>query len=75
VGNDPVDAIVDYVNAGARVLNLSAALPQPFSKGARELEEALGCAAQRGAIVVAAAGNQGTVGGSAITRHPWSADW
>ena len=28
-------------------------------------------AAHRGVITVAAAGNQGTVGSSAITRHPW----
>jgi subtilisin family serine protease len=35
------------------------------------LEQALDYAAQRGVLVVAAAGNQGTVGGSAITRHPW----
>ena len=33
--------------------------------------EALNYAAHRGAIIVAAAGNQGTVGSSAITRHPW----
>jgi subtilisin family serine protease len=28
-------------------------------------------AARRGVIIVAAAGNQGTLGSSAITRHPW----
>ena len=35
------------------------------------MEEALDQAARRGVIVVAAAGNQGTLGSSAITRHPW----
>jgi subtilisin family serine protease len=35
------------------------------------LEEALGHAMRRGVIVVAAAGNQGTIGSSAITRHTW----
>jgi subtilisin family serine protease len=35
------------------------------------LEEALNQALRRGVIVVAAAGNQGTLGSSAITRHPW----
>ncbi len=64
------EAIVDCVQAGARVLNLSAALAQPSSRGERKLEEALNDAARRGVIVVAAAGNQGTVGSSAITRHP-----
>ncbi len=64
-------AIVETVNAGARVINLSAALLQPSGKGERELVQALDFAAARGVITVAAAGNQGTVGSSAITRHPW----
>ncbi len=64
-------AIMEAVNAGARVLNLSAALSQPSSKGERELEAALDFAARRGVISVVAAGNQATVGSSAITRHPW----
>lgn len=64
-------AIIDCVEADARVINLSAALAQPSSKGERRLQEALHYTAKRGVIVVAAAGNQGTVGSSAITRHPW----
>ena len=64
-------AIVETIEAGARVLNLSAALALPSSKGERKLEEALDQALRRGVIVVAAAGNQGTLGSSAITRHPW----
>jgi subtilisin family serine protease len=64
-------AILDCLDAGARVLNISAAIVQPYLKSERALEEALDQAARRGVIVVAAAGNQGTVGGTAITRHPW----
>jgi len=64
-------AIVETVNAGARILNLSAALVQSSAKGERELQSALDYAAQRAVIVVAAAGNQGMVGSSVITRHPW----
>ena len=64
-------AILDSIRAGARVLNLSLALTQPSSTGQRELEEALNHAARRGVIIVAAAGNQGAIGSSAITRHPW----
>jgi subtilisin family serine protease len=64
-------AIVGCIKAGARVLNLSVAFAQPSSGGERELEEALDYAARVGVIVVAAAGNQGTLGSSAITRHPW----
>lgn len=64
-------AILECIDAGARVINLSLALAQPSINGERILEEALNQAIKRGVIVVAAAGNQGTLGGTAITRHPW----
>jgi subtilisin family serine protease len=64
-------AIIECIDASARVINLSLALTQPSTKGEQDLEEAFNQAARRGVIVVAAAGNQGTVGSSAITRHPW----
>jgi subtilisin family serine protease len=63
-------AIVETIDAGARILNLSAALVHSSAKGERELQSALDYAARRAVIVVAAAGNQGVVGGSAVTRHP-----
>jgi subtilisin family serine protease len=65
------EAIIECIEAGARVINLSLALAQPSIKGERALEEALNQAIGHGVIVVAAAGNQGTLGSSAITRHPW----
>lgn len=64
-------AILDCIQGGARVLNISAALAQPSSKSERALEEALNHAARRGVLIVAAAGNQGMLGSTAITRHPW----
>jgi len=64
-------AITETISAGAKVINLSAALTNPSSRGEHQLEQALDYAAQRGVLVVAAAGNQSTVGSSAITRHPW----
>jgi subtilisin family serine protease len=63
-------AIIESVRAGARILNLSAAPAQPSMQSSYVLTEALNYAANRGVIVVAAAGNQGKVGSSAITRHP-----
>ena len=63
-------AIIACIDAGTRVINLSLALAQPSAKKEQELEEALNQAVWRGVIVVAAAGNQGTLGSSAITRHP-----
>jgi subtilisin family serine protease len=68
---DLAEAIIDTVDAGARIINLSSALAQHSPKGENKLGEALNYAAHHGAIIVAAAGNQGTVGSSAITRHPW----
>jgi subtilisin family serine protease len=64
-------AIVECIDAGARLLNLSVALSHPSGRGNRRLEDALNYAASRGVIPVAAAGNQGTLGSSPITRHPW----
>jgi subtilisin family serine protease len=68
---DLAAAVVECIDAGARVINLSLALAQPSIKGEQELEEAFTQAVRRGVIVVAAAGNQGILGSSAITRHPW----
>ena len=64
-------AILDCIAAGVRILNVSAALAQPTIKRERPLEEALDHAASRGVIVIVAAGNQGTLGSTAITRHSW----
>jgi subtilisin family serine protease len=64
-------AIIECIDAGARLVNLSAALAQvPSAKGERALGQALDHAANRGVIVVAAAGNHAR-GSTAITRHPW----
>jgi subtilisin family serine protease len=64
-------AIIDSVDAGARVINLSSALVRTSPKAESNLEESLNYAAHRGVIVVAAAGNQGVVGNSTITNHSW----
>jgi subtilisin family serine protease len=63
-------AIIECVDAGAHCINLSLALAQPSSRDERELEQVLDHATRRGVIIVAAAGNQGTLGSTAITRHP-----
>ena len=68
---DLAAAILDCIEAGASVLNLSLGLSPCAAASERELEEALNHAARRGVLVVAAAGNQGTLGSTAVTRHPW----
>jgi subtilisin family serine protease len=62
-------AIVDCLNSGARILNVSATVVHAHGDGARKLAKALDLAARQGAIVVAASGNQGVVGSSTMTRH------
>jgi subtilisin family serine protease len=64
-------AIGEGVDGGAWVLNLSAAPAQPSTRVERQLRDALDYAASRKVLVVAAVGNQGTLGSSTITRHPW----
>lgn len=65
------EAIVDCVEAGAHVLNLSAALTESWVGTDRDLAQALEYTVKRGVLIVAAAGNQGAVASSLITRHPW----
>ena len=65
------EAIVDCLNSGARVINLSLGLARPSIRAERILDDALDQAVRRGAIIVAAAGNQGMLCSSTITRHPW----
>ena len=64
-------AILEVVAAGARIINLSLALLEPGPPGAAVIQMALDAAMQHGVLVAAASGNQGVVGSTAITRHPW----
>jgi len=64
-------AIHECIDAGARVLNFSAAMQKPSITDDQKLQGALDYALTRDTIVVAAVGNQGIVGSSAVTRHPW----
>ncbi len=64
-------AVFDCISAGARIINLSLALVRPSKGTDRALKSALDYAMLRGIILVAATGNQKTVGSTVITRHPW----
>lgn len=63
-------AIEATVRAGARVINLSLALLPGTATELDALRAGLDLAGRRGAIVVAAAGNQARIGHSLITSHP-----
>lgn len=69
--NELAGAIVDCVDAGARILNLSAAMPLSSTEDDRALMQALDDAAQRGVIAVVGAGDEGIVGNSLMVRQPW----
>lgn len=66
------DAITECVDAGARVLNMSVGVIQTSVEGERRLQNALDYAARHEVIPVVAAGNEGTVGSTVITRHSWA---
>lgn len=66
------EAIVDAVNAGASILNLSVSLADSSAHGKTQLEQALNYAAARDVVTVVAAGNQGMIGNSVLTSHPWA---
>jgi subtilisin family serine protease len=68
---DLVDAMLECIDAGAQVLNLSATLARASARDERALQAVLDYACRRGVAVVAAAGNESAIGGSVITRHPW----
>jgi subtilisin family serine protease len=64
-------ALREVIDHGARVINLSIGMVEASSRAEPAIDRALEHAAQRGAIVVVAVGNQGLMRTSAITRHPW----
>jgi subtilisin family serine protease len=64
-------ALSECVEHGARIVNVSLGVLNSSARGDRALKVALDHAARRGCLIVAAAGNQGTVGSSALTSHPW----
>lgn len=64
-------AIVDCIAAGAQVINLSLSVFKASAKAEILLTAALDMAANRGVLVVAAAGNQASLCSTVITRHPW----
>lgn len=64
-------ALHDVIEAGASIVNLSVGLAPVSSHAEPALDRVFEHATRRGVIIVAAAGNQGTLGSSSITRHAW----
>jgi subtilisin family serine protease len=69
--NDLAGAIIEVVQAGAKLINLSLGLATSALQSHPELTDAFDYAQSRGTLVVAAAGNQGRVGQIPLFDHPW----
>lgn len=65
-------AILKLIAAGANVINLSLGLDMAGGDGDVELAGALGHAAEKQVLIVTAAGNQGTINSTGLTRHGWA---
>ena len=65
------DAIVEVVNAGANIINLSLGLSSSSLIMYDRLQEAYAYARRHGSIIVAASGNQGNIGNTSILHDQW----
>lgn len=63
------DALVELADAGARIVNMSLSLATGISMEHRAVQDALDYVAAHGVIVVAAAGNEGAINSTVVTRH------
>jgi subtilisin family serine protease len=65
------NAIVETIDAGARIINLSLGLSTSSLTIYNELQEAYDYALKKGVIIVVAAGNQGNIGNVSLINHRW----
>jgi hypothetical protein len=65
-------AIVETVDAGAKIINLSLGVIGADAAAVAELEAACDHACRKGVILVVASGNQGRIGFLPLLRHPWA---
>ena len=65
------DSIIETIDAGARIINLSLGLSISPLVVYDRLQQANDYALRKGVIIVAAAGNQGIIGNTPILSHQW----
>ena len=68
---DAAESVVQLVDAGASVINLSVGLWSRSTQIDSILEPAFDYAMRRGIQIVLATGNHACLGGCNVTRHPW----
>jgi subtilisin family serine protease len=65
------NAIVETIDAGAKIINLSLGLSTSSLIVYDKLQQAYDYALQKGVIMVVAAGNQGNIGNISLIKHQW----
>jgi len=65
------NVIIETIDAGAKIINLSLGLSAPSLTFYSNLQEAYDYALQRGVIIIVAAGNQGNIGNISLMNHEW----
>lgn len=65
------NAIIETVDAGARIINLSLGLSTSSLTLHDRLQQAYDYSLQKGVIIVVAAGNQGYIGSISLINHNW----
>jgi subtilisin family serine protease len=65
------NAIIETVDAGAQVINLSLGLSSSSLTVYDNLQQAYDYALHKGVIIVVAAGNQGNIGNISLINHQW----
>jgi subtilisin family serine protease len=65
------NAIIETIDAGARVINLSLGLFSSSLTVYDKLQQAYDYALHKGVIIVVAAGNQGNIGNISLINHQW----
>ncbi len=64
-------AIVDTIEAGARIINLSIGLSATHMLNNREVKNSFDYAFRKGILLIAASGNQGRIGYVPLFNHHW----
>jgi subtilisin family serine protease len=64
-------AIIEIIDAGAKVVNLSLGLSSSSLITYYKLQEAYHYALEKGVIIVVAAGNHGNIGNISLIKHQW----
>lgn len=70
-GQDVAHAMVDLVDEGVCIINISASMFESSASERAALEEALDYVRARRVLIIAAAGNEGRAVESPLISHPW----